>query len=125
MSTKSHRTVLCSFCGVGAEGEIQKFKLAVAHHSIMESVEARSIVAALNAEPFSKEFTLITFDAQEPLQLLQVETHTCPSTTTCSLFALRNGAHNLFGCRPTFGPLWLRQQMGPMSCSSASSLSLA
>ena len=38
----------------------------------MESVEARSIVASLNAEPFSKEFTLVTFDALEPLQLLQV-----------------------------------------------------
>ena len=51
-----------------------------ATHFTMESVEARSIVAALNAPPLSKEFTLISFDALEPLQLLQVgsncHTHT-------------------------------------------------
>eukprot|EP00037_Helgoeca_nana_P008026 m.71887 g.71887 ORF g.71887 m.71887 type:complete len:663 (+) comp18676_c0_seq1:190-2178(+) len=38
----------------------------------MDSVEAREIVDVLNKPPFSKEFSLIGFDAQEPLQLLQV-----------------------------------------------------
>eukprot|EP00038_Savillea_parva_P010005 m.187255 g.187255 ORF g.187255 m.187255 type:complete len:663 (-) comp17020_c0_seq1:49-2037(-) len=38
----------------------------------MDSGEARVIVDLLNKPPFNKEFTLIGFDAQEPLQLLQV-----------------------------------------------------
>mmetsp|Transcript_36598 Transcript_36598/g.95838 ORF Transcript_36598/g.95838 Transcript_36598/m.95838 type:complete len:665 (+) Transcript_36598:322-2316(+) len=38
----------------------------------MDSDETRAIVDALNKPPFTKEFTLIGFDAQAPLQLLQV-----------------------------------------------------
>lgn len=48
----------------------------------MDSVEARAIVDALNKPPFNKEFTLIGFDAQAPLQLLQVCCAICPFART-------------------------------------------
>jgi hypothetical protein len=54
----------------------------------MDSVEAREIVDVLNKPPFSKEFSLIGFDAQEPLQLLQVRTTTTVLCPPLSLFVV-------------------------------------